>query len=71
MSRNKQPPTCRNAACGNQILTIKHCLQDYPQWRDRRNKYNIQGDIGTLLEKNYEVEKMLRFLKETEMLEEI
>ena len=32
---------------------------------------NIQGDIGTLLGKNYEVEKMLRFLKEPEMFEKI
>ena len=24
MSRNEQPPTCRNAACGNQILTIAY-----------------------------------------------
>ena len=31
MLRNEQPPTCRNPACGNQRLTIKHCLQDCPQ----------------------------------------
>ena len=30
MSRNGQPQTCRNAACGDQRLTIKHCLQDCP-----------------------------------------
>ena len=30
MSRNEQPPSCRNAACGNQILTIKYLLQDFP-----------------------------------------
>ena len=38
MSRNEQLPTCRNAACRNQILTIKHCLQDCPQWRDSSKK---------------------------------
>ena len=38
---------------------------------DSRKKYNIQGDIGALLGKNCEVEKMMRFLKETEMFEEI
>ena len=32
---------------------------------------NIQGDIGALLGKNCRVEKMRRFLKETEMYEEI
>ena len=42
-----------------------------PQWRDSRKKYNIQGDMRTLLGKSWEVEKMMRFLKETEMFEEI
>ena len=41
------------------------------QWMDRRKKYNIQGDIRTLLGKNFEVEKIMRFPKETEMFEEI
>ena len=40
-----------------------------PQWRDRK-KNNIQGDIRTLLGKSCEVEKMMWFLKETEMFEE-
>ena len=55
----------------NRILTIKHCLHDCPQWRDIRKKYNIHGDIETLLGKNCEVEKIMRFLKETEIYEEI
>ena len=38
---------------------------------DSRKKYNIQSDIRTLLGKSCEVEKMMRFLKETEMFEEI
>ena len=33
--------------------------------------YNIQGDIRTLLEKDCEVEKMMRFLREIGMFEEI
>ena len=41
------------------------------QWRDSRKKYNIQGDIKTLLGKSCEVEKMMRFLIEAEMFEEI
>ena len=61
----------QHAACGNQILTINHSLQDCPQWKESRKKYNIQGNIGTLLGKNCEVEKMMRFLKETEMFEKI
>ena len=42
-----------------------------PLRKDNRKKYNIQGDIGALLGKNWEVEKMIRFLKKTEMFEEI
>ena len=49
----------------NQILSIKHCLQD------SRKKYNTQGDIGALLGKNCEMKKIMRFLKETEMFYEI
>ena len=50
MTRNEQPPTCRNAAYGDQRLTIKHCLQDCPQWKDSRKKYNIHSDLRVLLE---------------------
>ena len=71
MLRNEQQPTWGNVACGNQRLSIKHCLQECSQWRDSRKKYNIQGDKRTLLKKSCEVEKMMRFLKETEMFEEI
>ena len=41
------------------------------QWRDNRKKYNIQGDIRTLLGKDSEVEKIMRFLKRIRMFEEI
>ena len=55
----------------NQRLTIKNCLLNCPQKRDSRKKYNIQGDIRALLRKDCEMEKIIRFLKETEMFEEI
>ena len=42
-----------------------------PLWKDSRRKYNIQGDLRALLGKSCEVEKMMRFLKETELFEEI
>ena len=48
MTRNSQRPTCGSATCGNQNLTIKHCLQDFPQWRDSRKKNNNQVDIRLL-----------------------
>ena len=35
-----------------------------PQLRQSRRKHNIQGDIRTLLGKEFEVEKMIRFLRE-------
>ena len=66
MSKNEHQ-TCRNAACGDQRITIKHYLQDCPQWRDSRKKYDIQGDIRILLGKSCEVEKLMRFLKETDV----
>ena len=40
-------------------------------WRDSRKKYNIQGDVRTLLGKDCEVEKMMRFLREIGIFEEI
>ena len=37
----------------------------------QQKKCNIQDDIGALLEKSCEVEKMMRFLKDIEMFKEI
>ena len=42
-----------------------------PQWRDSRKKHNIQGDIRTLLGKDCEVEKKMRFLREIGMFGEM
>ena len=39
-------------------------------WRDSRRKYNIQSDIRTQ-GKDCEVEKMMRFLREIGIFEEI
>ena len=61
----------------NQHAQMQHVKTDtdnqiFLQWRYNRKKYNIQGDIGELLGKSCEVEKMMRFLiTETEMFEEI
>ena len=41
------------------------------QCKDSRKKHNIQGDIRTLLERDCEVEMMIRFLREIGMFEEI
>ena len=62
---------CGSATCGNQSLTVKHCLQDCPQWRNSRTKHNVQGDIKALLGKDCEVEQMMKFLKEIGKFEEI
>ena len=59
------------AECGDQRLTIKHCLEDCPKWRDSRRKYNIQGDLMALLGGSCEMEKIMRFIKETEMFDKI
>ena len=34
MSRNAQQPTCRNTACRNQRMKIKHYLEEYSKWED-------------------------------------
>ena len=31
MTSNDQQPTCTNATCRNQTLTIKHCLEECPK----------------------------------------
>ena len=69
MSKKKQQPICGNAAHENQRLTIKHCLQDCPQWKNSRKKYNIQGVIRTLLGRDFEVK--ITFLNRTWMFKEI
>ena len=65
MTRNDQQPECTNAACGNQTLTIKNYLVECPQWRDTRKKYNIHSDMKTQLRWDCEVEKIMKFIKET------
>ena len=42
-----------------------------PQWRNSRKKRNIQGDVRTLLEKDCEMEIMMRFLGDIRIFEEI
>ena len=41
-----------------------------PNGGTTEKKYNIQDDIRTVLEKEFEVEKNMRFLKEIELFEE-
>ena len=38
---------------------------------DNKIKYNIQGDIKTLLERDCKVEIVMKFLKDIKMFEEI
>ena len=42
-----------------------------PPMEGQQNKHNIQGDIRILLGKDCEVEKIMRFLREMGMFEEI
>ena len=72
MSRNDQQPTCTNVACGNQtLITIKHCLVERSQCSDTRKKYNMQSIIRTVLERECEVEKIMWYLKDIRVFEEI
>ena len=38
-------------------IVIEYIAPDVPQWRDGKKKYNIQGDIKTLLGKDCEMEE--------------
>ena len=71
MSRNEQQPKCNYATCRNQRMTVKHCLQECPQWREERRKHDVKGDIEKVLGKDCEVGKVMRFLKEIKMYEGI
>ena len=61
MTRNDQQPTCTNVSSRNQTLIIKYYLMECLQWSDPIKKYNIQSDIKTLLGKDCEVEKIMRY----------
>ena len=69
MSRNEQPPKCKNNICGNQRITVKHFLQDCPQWKEERRKHGMESDMKKILGIEVEVEKVMRFLKEINIYE--
>ena len=71
MSRSEQQPTCSNATCDNQITTVKHCLQDCPQWREERRKHGMEGDMKKILGRECEVAKVMKYLKEINIYEDI
>ena len=68
MSRNEQPPTCsmRRPNTNNKTLPAR-----LPPMKGQQKKYNIQGDFRVLLGMSCEVKEMMRFLKETDVLENI
>ena len=68
---NNQHPICRNTECRHQRLTIKHCLQDCPQWREERRKHNIQYNVRKTLGKDFELANVMKFLKKINSFEEI
>ena len=41
--------------------TINSCLEECPQWKNIRKKYNIQGNIQMLLGRDCEVERLWSF----------
>ena len=48
-------------------LTGKHCIEECSQWRDNRRNY----DLEELLGKNCQVGKLMNFLKEIGLSEDI
>ena len=61
MGSNQQP------AFGSQKITVKHCLQECPQWRENKRKCNIEGDIKALLGTDYRMTS-IKYLREIDML---
>ena len=57
--------------CENKRLTIKHCLKECLSLTDRRENYDIQSNIIMILGRNTEVRKLMNFLKEREMFDEL
>ena len=57
--------------CENKRLTIKHCLKECLSLTDRRENYDIQSNIIMILGRNTEVRKLMNFLKEKEMFDEL
>ena len=58
MSRDYQQPACRNTGCGNQTITVKHCLQDCPQMRKETQH------TGRYKKDTRKVANIMKFLKE-------
>ena len=71
MTRNDQQPTCIDAACGNQTLNNQTLPRGVLPMEGHQKKYNIQSDIRALLIRDCEVDKVMRFLKNLEVFEEI
>ena len=68
IENNRENHPILNQICD--ILTELYNQGNSP-WKDSRRKHNIQSDIRTLLRKSCEVEKMMKFLRETEVFEKI
>ena len=58
MSGNVQHLMCSNAECRNQRPTIKHCLEEFTQWKANKIKYNIPKKIEKLLKKNCKIDEV-------------
>ena len=66
MSNNTQQLPFKNAACENQRLAVKLYLRECTEWWDRRK--NI---ISMVIWKSFELGKLIKFLKEKGLFEDI
>ena len=62
-------PTC--SYCPHKILTIKHFLIDCQKYDQERYKYNLDRELKDLLGENCEVEKVVAYLRDTGLYNEI
>ena len=71
MTRGAQQQSCSNMECRNQALTIKHCLEECPKWRECRVRHNICGNIRETLGRDCNVGNLMSFLKDIGLYEDI
>ena len=73
LTRNHQQPTCPNAACNNQTLTITHQTLPHgvPPMEGHQKKIPYPEQYKNTTGRDCKVEKIMKHLKDIGMFEEI
>ena len=68
MTRGR-PPECPR--CPTTILTVKHILIECPHLRDIRRKHRLGNSLKEILGRTADVERVIAFLTEIQLIEQI